>query len=86
MNAHFVRQKYQKEIYKVTEIGDIVRQVKTELSEGCCEVWLTSTDNGCYGFDINSDLPELVNTVSQNSRKILYESRNDESNVYAKNS
>ena len=21
-------------------IGDIVRQVKTELSEGCCEVWL----------------------------------------------
>ena len=46
-------------------IGDIVRQVKTELSEGCCEVWLTSTDNGCYGFDINSDLPELVSKVSQ---------------------
>ena len=46
-------------------VGDIVRQVKTELSEGCCEVWLTSTDNGCYGFDIGTDLPTLVNAVSE---------------------
>ena len=46
-------------------IGDIVRQVKTEISDGCKEVWLTSTDNGCYGFDIGTDLPELVNTVSE---------------------
>ena len=52
-------------------VGDIVRQVKTELSEGCCEVWLTSTDNGCYGFDINSDLPELINTVSQIPEKFF---------------
>ena len=44
-------------------VGDIVRQVKTEISDGCSEVWLTSTDNGCYGFDIDSDLPELVNSV-----------------------
>ena len=44
-------------------VGDIVRQVKTEISDGCSEVWLTSTDNGCYGFDINSDLPELINSV-----------------------
>lgn len=46
-------------------VGDIVRQVKTEISEGCKEIWLTSTDNGCYGFDIGSDLPELVDTVAQ---------------------
>ena len=46
-------------------IGDIVRQVKTEISEGCSEVWLTSTDNGCYGLDIDTDLPELVNTVTE---------------------
>jgi len=44
-------------------VGDIVRQVKTEISDGCSEVWLTSTDNGCYGFDIDSDLPELINSV-----------------------
>ena len=44
-------------------LGDIVRQVQTEIKEGCKEVWLTSTDNGCYGFDIGTDLPSLINTV-----------------------
>ena len=46
-------------------LGDIVRQVQTEISEGCKEVWLTSTDNGCYGFDIGTDLPSLVNAVAE---------------------
>ena len=45
-------------------LGDIVRQVETEIKEGCKEVWLTSTDNGCYGFDIGTDLPTLVNAVA----------------------
>lgn len=45
-------------------IGDIVRQVRAEVSDGCREVWLTSTDNGCYGLDIGTDLPELVSAVS----------------------
>ncbi len=45
-------------------VGDIVRQVKKEISDGCKEVWLTSTDNGCYGFDIGEDLATLVNSVS----------------------
>ena len=44
-------------------IGDIVRQIETEIKDGCKEVWLTSTDNGCYGFDINTDLPSLIDTV-----------------------
>ena len=52
-------------------VGDIVRQVSAELDDGCNEVWLTSTDNGCYGFDINSDLPELVNTVSEIPQKFF---------------
>jgi threonylcarbamoyladenosine tRNA methylthiotransferase CDKAL1 len=46
-------------------LGDIVRQVQTEIKEGCKEVWLTSTDNGCYGFDIGTDLPTLVNSVTE---------------------
>ena len=46
-------------------IGDIVRQVNIEVEDGCKEVWLSSTDNGCYGFDIGSDLPTLVNAVSE---------------------
>ena len=52
-------------------VGDIVRQVNAELSDGCNEVWLTSTDNGCYGFDIDSDLPELVHTISEIPQKFF---------------
>lgn len=46
-------------------IGDIVRQMKIELATGCKEIWLTSTDNGCYGFDIGTDLPTLIKEASE---------------------
>lgn len=45
-------------------LGEIVRQARTEISDGCKEIWLTSTDNGCYGLDIGTDLPELIDSVS----------------------
>ena len=45
-------------------VGDVVRQVREDVGAGCREVWLTSTDNGCYGLDIGSDLPELVGAVA----------------------
>jgi MiaB-like tRNA modifying enzyme len=44
-------------------IGDIVRQVKRELADGCKEIWLSSTDNGCYGLDIGEDLSSLIDQV-----------------------
>jgi len=43
-------------------IGDIVRQIKADIQSGCKEVWLSSTDNGCYGRDIDTSLIELLNT------------------------
>ena len=46
-------------------IGDIVRQVKQEIIDGCKEIWLSSTDNGCYGLDIGTTLPDLVNSVAE---------------------
>jgi len=46
-------------------VGDIVRQVEEEIKDGCKEVWLTSTDNGCYGIDLGSDLPSLIDSVSE---------------------
>jgi len=45
--------------------GDIVRQVKDDVNDGCKEIWLTSTDNGCYGLDIDTDLPSLIDTTVQ---------------------
>jgi threonylcarbamoyladenosine tRNA methylthiotransferase CDKAL1 len=41
-------------------IGDIVRQIKADIQSGCKEVWLSSTDNGCYGRDSNTNLVELL--------------------------
>lgn len=52
-------------------LGDIVRQVKTEVKDGCKEIWLTSTDNGCYGFDIGTDLPSLVDAVADIPNKFM---------------
>ncbi len=52
-------------------MGDVVRQVRAEIDDGCREIWLTSTDNGCYGLDIGTDLPELVNAVSAIPRDFM---------------
>ena len=67
----FCQTKLSKGDLKSYRIGDVVRQVKTEISDGCNEVWLTSTDNGCYGLDIGADLPELVNAVSEIDKKFF---------------
>ena len=67
----FCQTKLSKGDLKSYRIGDVVRQVKTEISDGCNEVWLTSTDNGCYGLDIGADLPELVNAVSEIDNKFF---------------
>ena len=61
----FCQTKLAKGDLKSYRIGDIVRQVKSELVDGCKEIWLSSTDNGCYGLDIETDLPSLINEVSQ---------------------
>ncbi|MFB5600468.1 MAG: tRNA (N(6)-L-threonylcarbamoyladenosine(37)-C(2))-methylthiotransferase [Nitrososphaeraceae archaeon] len=44
--------------------GSIIRQLESDVNEGCKEIWLTSTDNGCYGRDINSNLVELLERCS----------------------
>lgn len=46
-------------------IGDIVRQVRNDVRDGCKEIWLTSTDNGAYGKDLKSNLAELVKEVCE---------------------
>ncbi len=61
----FCQTKIAKGDLKSYRIGDIVRQVKKEIADGCKEIWLTSTDNGCYGFDIDEDLSTLVNSVCE---------------------
>jgi len=45
----------------------IIAQFKSAVLEGCKEFWITSQDNGCYGFDIYRKdkyfLPQLLNDL-----------------------
>lgn len=49
---------------KSRSISSILTQIKQDLSKGVRELWLTSQDMGCYGLDIKSSLPELINAVT----------------------
>ncbi|MDQ4072849.1 MAG: tRNA (N(6)-L-threonylcarbamoyladenosine(37)-C(2))-methylthiotransferase [Thermoproteota archaeon] len=46
-------------------IGEIIKQIDYDLKTGVKEIWLTSTDNGCYGLDIGTDLVELLKKCEQ---------------------
>ena len=59
-NCTFCQTKLAKGTLNSYRIGDIVRQIKTELSQGCKEIWLTSTDCGCYGHEYGVDLADLL--------------------------
>lgn len=41
-------------------IEDVKKEVETASRDGVKEVWLTSQDNSCYGFDINTNLAKLL--------------------------
>lgn len=41
-------------------IEEIKKEVELAAKDGAKEIWLTSQDNGCYGFDINTNLAKLL--------------------------
>jgi len=45
-------------------VEDILKRAKKAVQEGVKEIYLTSPDNGCWGFDMKSNLAELVEKVS----------------------
>src|ERR671910_486964 len=64
-NCSFCQTKISKGNLKSYRPGSIVAQIKNDINDGCNEIWLTSTDNGCYGKDINSNLVELLKLCTQ---------------------
>jgi len=46
-------------------IGEIVKQIREDITRGSKEIWLTSTDNGCYGFDIGTNLINLLRSCEK---------------------
>ncbi len=43
----------------------IIEEVSSAVEQGCREIWITSQDNSCYGFDAGGNLPELLDSISQ---------------------
>ena len=41
----------------------IFEEIENATNDGCKEIWITSQDNSCYGKDIDSSLPELLNEI-----------------------
>ena len=61
----FCQTKLAKGYLQSYRIGNIINQVKSDLSTGSHEIWLTSTDNGCYGKDIGTNLVELLKKIDE---------------------
>lgn len=41
----------------------VVDEVKAALKDGCKEIWVTSQDNGCYGYDIGLKFTDLLRSI-----------------------
>jgi len=54
-SAHLAR----KDLHSYS-VEEIKQSFKSAIDSGAKEIWLTSQDTGCYGFDIGSDLPSLL--------------------------
>lgn len=60
----FCQTKLAKGTLRSYRIGEIVRQMEDDIAANCKEIWLTSTDNGCYGMDLKTDLVDLLENCS----------------------
>lgn len=56
----FCKTKFARGVLQSYSINDIVNQAKRAINDGVKEIWLTSQDTGCYGFDIKTNLPTLL--------------------------
>ena len=59
----FCETRIAKGILKSYRPSSIIERIKEDLKNGFKEFWITSQDNGCYGFDIGTNLAELLNAI-----------------------
>lgn len=43
----------------------ILEETKKSIQEGCKEIWITAQDTCCYGFDIGTNLAELLKQMTE---------------------
>ena len=64
-NCSFCRTKLARGNLKSYSISDIANSIKKALKNGATEIYLTSQDVFCYGFDINTNLCELLEEITK---------------------
>ncbi|HYF99035.1 MAG TPA: tRNA (N(6)-L-threonylcarbamoyladenosine(37)-C(2))-methylthiotransferase [Candidatus Saccharimonadales bacterium] len=64
----FCQTKLAKGNLKSFRIGKIINQINSDIELGSKEIWLTSTDNGCYGLDIGTNIVNLLRRCEQLDR------------------
>ncbi|VVB76130.1 tRNA-2-methylthio-N(6)-dimethylallyladenosine synthase [Candidatus Tiddalikarchaeum anstoanum] len=62
-DCHYCQTKFARGVLHSYNKEDIVRHAHDALEKGAKELWLTSQDTGCYGFDINTNLARLINDL-----------------------
>lgn len=70
LDCSFCVEPYRGKLFSYS-IKTIVEDVKQAIKDGCKEIWISSLDNGCYGFDINTNLAELLNEISKIEEKFF---------------
>jgi MiaB-like tRNA modifying enzyme len=70
MNCSYCYEPYRGRIFSYPP-NEIVEEIKIALADGCKEIWITSLDNGCYGFDRETNLAILLNEICKLNGKFL---------------
>ncbi len=59
-NCTYCKTKYARGNNHSYDPAAIKQHMEQAVQDGCKEIWLTSQDTGCYGLDIGTDLPALL--------------------------
>ncbi len=68
-NCSFCKTKFARgQLYSYAP-DEIVKQARNALNEGAKEIWLTSQDTACYGYDIKTNIVELLKLILKIKRE-----------------
>lgn len=62
-SCHYCSTRLVKGILKSASPESILRRVDEKVKRGCREIFLTGQDTSCYGFDIHTNLAELLQRI-----------------------
>ena len=62
--CNFCKLKSEQDTLQSYSVEDIIKRANKAIQDGVKQIWLTSQDTANYGFDINTNLPILINQIT----------------------